>query len=201
MSGTPLLRHGLAELLGKTPGLLVVGGPPPGAARHATILIADAGDACPDPLIRLLLDRSPGVRVVVLADADDHLFLWKVLESGAHACLAKDVRLDELVSVIRAVHREGDRFVLSAPVGTLRKLRPVTDPGALTEREAEILRLVAAGMNNRHIAERLFVAEATVKRHLTNAYTKLGVTSRVQAVQKMRGSGLEFSGRRPDRAR
>lgn len=196
---TPLLQHGLAELLRKVPNFFVDDGRPPltmspvsaGEPSHTTILIIDASDEFPDTLVSPILDERPDSKIVVLTDSDDHLFLWKVLTSGAHACLAKGVQLDELVCVIHAVHRKKDRFVLSAPVGTLRKLRPSTAaPGPLTNREVEIMRLVAAGMSNRRISEQLFITESTVKRHLTNLYAKLDVTSRVQAIQKAFGHDL-----------
>ncbi|WP_176737202.1 response regulator transcription factor [Micromonospora citrea] len=167
--------------------------PVSGTPSHTTILVIDASDDCPDTLVAPILDERPDSKIIVLTDSDDHLFLWKVLTSGAHACLAKGLQLDELVCVIHAVHRKEDRFVLSAPVEALRKLRPSTAaPGPLTNREIEIMRLVAAGMSNRRICERLFITEATVKRHLTNVYAKLDVTSRVQAIQKaFRGDLIE----------
>ncbi|MBQ0994699.1 response regulator transcription factor [Micromonospora sp. H61] len=196
---TPLLRHGLAELLKKVPNFSVYDGrlspstspAPAGDSPHTTILITDPGDELPDLLVAPILDERPDSKVVVLTDSDDHLFLWKVLTSGAHACLAMGVQLEELVCVIQAVHRKEDRFILSAPVGTLRKLRPTTvAPGPLTNREVEIMRLVAAGMSNRRISEQLFISETTVKRHLTNVYAKLDVNSRVQAIQQAFGRDL-----------
>ncbi|MEU4777345.1 response regulator transcription factor [Micromonospora sp. NPDC023633] len=199
VTGTPLLQHGLAELLRKVPNFSVDDGLPPptvspvsaGQPSHTTILVIDAGDEFPDTLVSPILDERPDSKIVVLTDSDDPLFLWKVLTSGAHACLAKGVQLDELVCVIHAVHRKEDRFILSAPVGALRELRPSTAaPGPLTSREVEIMRLVAAGMSNRRISMQLFITEATVKRHLTNVYAKLDVTSRVQAIQKAFGRDL-----------
>ncbi|WP_346261528.1 response regulator transcription factor [Plantactinospora sp. ZYX-F-223] len=196
---TPLLQHGLTELLRKVPNFFVYDGRPSvtappllaGEASHTTILITDASNDFPDTLVSSILDERPGSKIVVLTDSADHLFLWKVLTSGVHACLAKGVQLDELVCVIHAVHRKEDRFILSAPIGELRKLRPATAaPGPLTNREIEIMRLVAAGMSNRRISEQLFITETTVKRHLTNVYAKLDVTSRVQAIRKAFGRGL-----------
>jgi DNA-binding NarL/FixJ family response regulator len=196
---TPLLQHGLAELLRKVPNFFVYDDRPPltaspvltGDPWHTTILITDAIDEFPDTMVSPILDERPESRIVVLTDSADHLFLWKVLTSGVHACLSKGVHLDELVSVIHAVHRKEDRFILSAPVGALRKLRPATaEPGPLTNREVEIMRLVAAGMSNRRISQQLFITETTVKRHLTNVYAKLDVTSRVQAIQKAFGRDL-----------
>lgn len=196
---TPLLQHGLAELLKKVPNFVVYDGLPSltaspvaaGELSHTTILVADASDEFPDRLVSPILDERPDSKVVVLTDSDDHVFLWKVLTSGAHACLAMGVHLDELVCAIQSVHRKEDRFILAAPVGTLRRLRPATAaPGPLTNREIEIMRLVAAGMSNRRISMQLFITETTVKRHLTNVYAKLDVTSRVQAIQKAFGRDL-----------
>ncbi|MEV4813555.1 helix-turn-helix transcriptional regulator [Micromonospora avicenniae] len=199
MTETPLLQHGLAELLRKVPNFFVYDDRPPltaspglaGDPWHTTILITDASDEFPDTMVSPILDERPESRIVVLTDSADHLFLWKVLTSGVHACLSKGVHLDELVSVLLAVHRKQDRFILSAPVGALRKLRPATaEPGPLTIREVEIMRLVAAGMSNRRISQQLFITETTVKRHLTNVYAKLDVSSRVQAIQKAFGRDL-----------
>ncbi len=139
---------------------------------------------------RRIVASGSAARVIVLTtyDADDYVFA--ALRAGASGFLLKDVRPVELVEAIRVVAR-GD--ALLAPTVTRRLLDrlvetlPETDPppvdlGELTERELEVLRLVALGLSNAEIAARLVVTEATVKTHVSAVLRKLRLRDRVQAV-------------------
>jgi DNA-binding NarL/FixJ family response regulator len=137
---------------------------------------------------RIVASGSP-TRVIILTtyDVDDSVFA--ALRAGASGFLLKDARPAELVEAIRVVAR-GD--ALLAPSVTRRLLDrfagvlPVPgappDLGELTEREVEVLRLVALALSNAEIAERLVLTEATVKTHVSSVLRKLGLRDRVQAV-------------------
>ncbi len=139
---------------------------------------------------RRIVESGSAARVVVLTtyDADENVFA--ALRAGASAFLLKDVRPGDLIEAVRIVAR-GD--ALLAPAVTRRLLDrlteslPDTEPqpvdlGPLTDRELEVLRLVALGLSNAEIAKRLVVTEATVKTHVSSVLRKLGLRDRVQAV-------------------
>ena len=139
---------------------------------------------------RRIVESGSAARVVVLTtyDADENVFA--ALRAGASAFLLKDVRPVDLIEAVRIVAR-GD--ALLAPAVTRRLLDrlteslPETEPrpvdlGRLTEREVEVLRLIALGLSNAEIAKRLVVTEATVKTHVSSVLRKLGLRDRVQAV-------------------
>jgi len=125
----------------------------------------------------------------VLTTFDRNEWVYEALRAGASGFLLKDVRGNRLTEAIRTV-AAGE--ALLAPAITRRLIEdfvsrapspaPVLPPAALTEREAEVLRLLAAGLTNAEIAERLFVEHSTVKTHVTRLLTKLGLRDRAQAV-------------------
>jgi len=144
-------------------------------------------------------EASPGSQVVVLTSyhEDDHIF--PAIKAGALSYLLKNVRPEELVAAVRAA-AEGEA-VLDSPVATrvmqqMRKsltspqtvVQPLVDP--LSERELEVLDLIAAGLTNREIADRLFITVGTVKRHVNNIYGKLQAHHRAEAIARARDLGL-----------
>jgi DNA-binding NarL/FixJ family response regulator/two-component sensor histidine kinase len=144
--------------------------------------------------IQALREQWPDVRVLILTTfaQDEHLF--EALRAGARGYLLKDAGPDELAAAIETVHAGGS---LVQPVMASRLLDRFGElatrerlPEALTEREVEVLRLVASGSRNREIAERLVVSEKTVKYHLGQAYAKLAVTGRTEAVARARELGI-----------
>jgi DNA-binding NarL/FixJ family response regulator len=146
---------------------------------------------------RRILGAGTGARVLMLTTFDLDEYVVQAIRAGASGFLLKDVRPAELVDAIRVV-AAGD--ALLAPSVTRRLLdrfaRAVPDdqtPPALdglTERELEILRLVAQGLSNAEIAERLVVGETTVKTHVSAVLRKLGLRDRVQAVIAAYDAGL-----------
>jgi DNA-binding NarL/FixJ family response regulator len=135
----------------------------------------------------LALPEPP--RVLVLTTFDRNEWVYEALRAGASGFLLKDVRGDRLTEAIRTV-ATGESLL--APTITRRLIEdfvsrgperpPQAPPAVLTEREAEVLRLLAAGLTNAEIAERLFVEHSTVKTHVTRLLTKLGLRDRAQAV-------------------
>jgi DNA-binding NarL/FixJ family response regulator len=139
---------------------------------------------------RQIVAAGSPARVIVLTTHDVDEYVFAALRAGASGFMLKDVRPPELVEAIRVVAR-GD--ALLAPTVTRRLLDHFADalPGAdakvpdlaeLTEREVEVLRLVALALSNAEIAGRLVLTEATVKTHVSSVLRKLGLRDRVQAV-------------------
>lgn len=193
-----LVRTGLRMILEAEPDIDVVG-----EAGNGAEAIDKSDRLSPDVVLmdirmpkvdgleatRRLLQGSGGPKVVVLTtfDLDEHVY--EALHAGASGFLLKDVPAHQLVHAIHAV-AAGD--ALLAPSVTRRLIaqfaRPKTTPATsslltqLTERETEVLKLLADGLSNAEIATHLFVGEATVKTHVARILAKLGVRDRVQAV-------------------
>lgn len=144
---------------------------------------------------RIVSADTDRVRIVVLTTFDLDEYVYAALQAGACGFLLKDVTPEHLIDAVRLV-KSGD--ALLAPSITRRLVeryaaRPVrARPGldSLTDREADVLRLMARGLGNQEIAERLFVSEATVKTHVAHVLDKLGVANRVQAVIAAYESGM-----------
>jgi DNA-binding NarL/FixJ family response regulator len=145
-------------------------------------------------------DRSPHVLILTTFDLDE--YVYEAMKAGASGFLVKDVRPEQLADAVRVV-ATGE--ALLAPTITRRLIeqvvrRPPPTAGApatlseLSERELEVLRLIARGLSNSEIARSLFVSEATVKTHVTHILTKLALRDRVQAVVLAYESGLVQAG-------
>lgn len=145
-----------------------------------------------------LRDRGVDVPVLVLTTFDDDALVLEALRAGARGYLLKDVTLEQLAHAVRTL---ADGGTLIAPSITDRLLRAIRSgpsplgPDAppaqeLTEREVEVLRLVAAGYSNREIAGVLFLAEGTVKNHVSTILLKLGARDRTNAVLRALHEGI-----------
>ncbi|GAA4981285.1 DNA-binding NarL/FixJ family response regulator [Nonomuraea thailandensis] len=186
----PVVRQGLRTFLDLQDDITVVGEAGDGA--QAVELV---GELSPDVLLLDLkmpvmdglgaLERLSGsaTRIVVLTSVSDPSDVGPAMRAGAAGFLYKDVDPTALVQAVRAVH--GGQ-VLLAPEAAEAMLATAADavvpaPVPLTEREREVLALIAAGRSNREIARSLAVAEKTVKTHVSNVLMKLGVQDRTQA--------------------
>jgi DNA-binding NarL/FixJ family response regulator len=158
---------------------------------------------------RILQPGGPAVRVLMLTTFDRDEYLYEAMKAGASGFLLKSAPPEQLVHAIRVV-AEGETLV--APAITRRLIedfvrRPppgsATPPGLedLTERETQVLLLIAEGLSNSEISGRLFLSEGTVKTHVNRILTKLALRDRVQAVVLAYESGLVRAGDRPDRPR
>ncbi|GAA3576513.1 response regulator transcription factor [Nonomuraea rosea] len=182
----PVVRQGLRTFLDLQDDITVVG-----EASDGEQAVALVGELTPDVLLLDLkmpvldglgaLERLTGsaTRVVVLTSVSDRSDVGPAMRAGASGFLYKDVDPNALVQAVRAVH--GGQ-VLLAPEAAEAMLAPAgAGPMPLTEREREVLALIAAGRSNREIARSLTVAEKTVKTHVSNVLMKLGVQDRTQA--------------------
>ncbi|MEU5876916.1 response regulator transcription factor [Spirillospora sp. NPDC047279] len=148
-------------------------------------------------------DGAEGPRVIILTTFDLDEYAFAAIKAGAGGFLLKDAGPAQLIEAIKAVHsgdavvapsttkRLLDRFALHLP-DQARQATGVLE--SLTDRESEVLHLVARGMSNAEIAERLYVSEATVKTHMGRILMKLGLRDRVQAVVFAYESGMVKSG-------
>ncbi len=203
-----LMRQGLESLLALSGEVEVVGHAGDGdealervAELDPDVLLLDLRMPGRDGIATLeeLRARSCAVPVLVLTTFDDDELVLRALRAGARGYLLKDVALEELVGAIRTL-AEGGTLVRPALTDRLLRglgTRPQPDdfahlptPEPLTPRETEILRLLASGFSNREIAEALFLAEGTVKNHLSTVLAKLGVRDRTRAVLRALHLGL-----------
>jgi DNA-binding NarL/FixJ family response regulator len=203
-----LFREGLRTLLSLQPDLDVVGEAGNGeeavrlaASLRPRVVLMDAQMPVLDGVAatRRLHAAQPECRVIMLTTFDDDENVFEGLRAGAVGYLLKDAPSEKLVEAIRAAAR-GESFlqpsVAAKVVAEFARLaekpaprpQPLIEP--LSERELEILRLVADGASNREIAAKLVIAEGTVKNHLTNILGKLSVRDRVQAALKAKELGL-----------
>ncbi len=187
----PMFRAGVVGSLREVPGIEVVG--EAGDAASALML---ARSELPDVIIldiampgsgltaaREIAAACPATRIVMLTVSEDEDDLLAAVKSGASGYVLKGAGAGELVSVIRSVHA-GEVYVAPALAwGMLRELQtPRTSPfDELTEREREVLELVAEGLSNQEVGDRLGLAEKTIKHYMTNILGKLQVRSRVEA--------------------
>lgn len=203
-----LFREALRTLLSVQADLEVVGEAANGeealvaASRlHPNVALMDLRMPLLDGVAatRRLQTTEPGCRVIVLTTFDDDEYVFEGLRAGAVGYLLKDTPSEKLVEAIRAAAR-GESFlqpsIAAKVVAEFARLtrQPLLQPQSLaeplSEREVEILRLVARGESNRAIATTLVLAEGTVKNHVTNILSKLGVQDRTQAALKARDLGL-----------
>jgi DNA-binding NarL/FixJ family response regulator len=202
-----LFREALRMLISSQPDLEVVG-----EAANGQEAISLADSARPNVVLmdlqmpvmngvaatRQLHSEQPGCRVIALTTFDEDEYIFDCLRAGAVGYLLKDAPSESLFAAIRAAAR-GESFL--QPSVTTRVLAEFTrlsdhpSPSStlvepLSDREEEILRLIARGSTNREIAEALFITEGTVKNHVTNILSKLDVRDRTQAALKARVLGF-----------
>jgi DNA-binding NarL/FixJ family response regulator len=208
-----LFRRGLEMVLEAEADIELVG-----EASDGEEAVSKAGDSLPDVVLmdirmprssgieacRALKDVSPSAKIVMLTISDEEEDLFEAIRAGASGYLLKDIPLDEVADTVRAVYGGQSLINPSMAAKLLTEFAvlarrdeeevPQQVPAPrLTDREIEVLRLVARGMNNRDIAKELFISENTVKNHVRNILEKLQIHSRMEAVMvAVREKIIEF---------
>ncbi len=188
-----VVRSGLEQLLSTAPDVELVG-----IAADGAEAVAQVAALAPDLVLmdlsmpgvdgieatRRIAESHPGSQVLVLTSFSDKQRILDALDAGAAGYVLKHAGPDELLDAIRAAHEGGSPLDPKAARVLLDRQRSGTSgriAAPLSEREVEVLRLVAEGLANKLIARRLGIAERTVKAHLTNVFQRIGVTDRTQA--------------------
>jgi DNA-binding NarL/FixJ family response regulator len=194
----PVVRMGLRGMLDAEPDLTVVGEASSGTegvdralALTPDIVLMDlrmpGGDGV--EATGRILSAVPGARVMVLTTYESDRDILRAIEAGASGYLLKDASPAELADGVRAAAR-GETVLAPSVASTLVRQVRSPAPPALSARETEVLKLVAAGLTNADIGKRLFISEATVKTHLLRIFNKLDVADRTAAVTTAMRHGL-----------
>jgi two-component system NarL family response regulator len=195
-----LFRRGLQMVLEQEPDIEVVEEASDGAEA-----IAKAAEALPDIVLMdvrmprrggidactAIHETVPSAKIIMLTISDEEADLYDAIKAGAMGYLLKEISIEEVAAAIRAVH--GGQSLISPSMASklltefasmIKKTddRQQVPTPRLTDREMEVLKLVAKGMNNRDIAKQLFISENTVKNHIRNILEKLQLHSRMEAV-------------------
>jgi len=200
-----VVRQGLRFLLESTGDIEVVG--ESGSAVEATaripalrpdvaVLDARLPDGSGIEVCRAIRSVDPGINALILTSYDDDEALFAAIMAGAAGYVLKEIRSTDLISAVRHVSAGGSLIDPALTARVLDRLRsgPTTAPelADLTEQELKLLALIAEGLTNRQIGERMFLAEKTVKNYVSSILAKLGLERRTQAAvlaSKLLGPG------------
>lgn len=193
----PVVREGLVAMIARQPDMVVVA-----QGENGQQAIALFKEHRPD--VSLIDLRMPGVsgieailaireefpqsRIIVLTTYDGDEDIYRALKAGVKAYLLKDVFREELLGAIRAVHA-GRRHI---PVAVATRLAERVASPDLTGREIEVLKLIAQGSSNKEIAHQLAITEGTVKGHVNNILSKMGVDDRTEAAMSALRRGIIY---------
>jgi DNA-binding NarL/FixJ family response regulator len=195
-----LFRRGLQMVLAQEPDIEVVGEAPDGAEA-----VEKAKTLKPDIVlmdVRMpkrsgieatgdIRDALPGVKILMLTISDEEADLYESIKAGASGYLLKEISIEEVADAIRSVWAGQSRISPSMASKLLSEFAAISQRAGdrrdlaaakLTDREMQVLKLVAQGLNNKDIAEQLFISENTVKNHIRNILDKLHLHSRMEAV-------------------
>lgn len=201
----PVVRDGLSGMFAAAPDFSVLGEAADGAeavqmaaALRPDVILMDLRMPGMDGVTAIaeLASRGIETRVLVLTTYDTDSYVVPAIEAGATGYLLKDVPRAELQRAVRAAARGEAVLAPAVAARLMSQVRAPAVPGtgsgaeSLSQRELEVLQLVAAGATNREAAARLFISEATVKTHLLHLYAKLGVGDRAAAVAEGYNRGL-----------
>jgi DNA-binding NarL/FixJ family response regulator len=200
-----LLRQGLASLLALEEDLEIIG-----QASHGQEAIAQATELQPDVILmdvrmpvcdgvtatKEIHQRFPWIRILVLTTFDDDEYIWQSLQAGALGYLLKSTPSSQLANAIRTLYQGHSQLGPSIASKVFAQMNsqpsePPTTNHHFSDRETEILQLLGQGLNNKEIAQQLYLTEGTVKNHISRILAELGMRDRTQAAlwaQKHLGS-------------
>ncbi|MDX1614144.1 MAG: response regulator transcription factor [Candidatus Promineifilaceae bacterium] len=195
-----MVRRGLAAFLKVKPDLDLVG-----EARNGAEALAVCARARPDVVLMDLVmpemdgaaateeirQRWPEIQIIALTSFQEQNLIHEALTAGAISYLLKNVSVDELAAAVRAAHAGRSTLAPEAMQALLHGPAEDQPPDfALTKRELEVLTLLAEGLNNREIADQLFISRATVKAHVSHILNKMTASNRAEAIALALRSGL-----------
>jgi DNA-binding NarL/FixJ family response regulator len=190
-----LFRQGLASLLDLEEDLVIVG-----QASNGTIAIEHAAKTQPDVILmdirmpvcdgvtatRAIHQRFPWIKILVLTTFDEDEYIWQSLQAGALGYLLKSTPAAQLATAIRTVHQGHSQLGPTIASKVFAQINQSTLPNEETanykfsDREREILGLLGQGLNNREIAQQLYLTEGTVKNHISRILSEMGLRDRTQ---------------------
>ncbi len=198
-----VVRDGLSSMLARQQDFAVVG-----EAANGKLAVESARELRPDVILmdlrmpemdgveamRRIREDDPDARFIVITTFDTDEFIFDAIEAGAKGYLLKDASREDLFAAVRAVHRGDSLINPGVTAKVLERLTQLSRHGPpadlLSERELEVLRLMAKGSANKEIGSQLFISESTVKTHVANIFNKLGVGDRTQAVTEAMQRGI-----------
>ena len=194
-----VVRQGLRMFLGLDPDLQIIGEATNGLEAielskqlQPDIILMDLLMPVMDGLtaIQKIKKAQPEVEIIALTSVIEDDRVFNAIHAGAMGYLLKDTQASELVQRIKAANRGEVQLHPEAAKRLIREVRSPDSPEKLTDRETEVLKLIARGLSNKDIATRLVVSEKTVKTHVSNLLTKLNLPSRTQAALYALKEGL-----------
>jgi DNA-binding NarL/FixJ family response regulator len=202
-----LFREGLKALLAVTEDIEIIG-----EAEDGDSALKKSRELEPDVILmdinmpglngirvtEQILAKQPRVRIIMLTMLDDDASIFHAMRAGARGYLLKGADSEEVLSVIRAVAEGQALFGPAIAARLMNYFKELSTAPAvadtpfpeLTERELDVLRLIAQGLNNQEIAQKLVLSHKTVRNHITNIFSKLQVADRAQAIVRAREAGL-----------
>ncbi|MGD1929803.1 MAG: response regulator [Leptolyngbyaceae cyanobacterium] len=183
----PIVRNGIAQMVNLAEGMTVVAEAATGlnavqqfrdVQPDVTLMDLRMPDITGVEAIAAIRQDFPDARIAILTtyDTDEDIFLG--LQAGAKGYLLKDTEIDDLIDAIRTIHA-GKKYI---PPAVGAKLAERMSLSSLSDREHEVIQLMAEGKTNQAISKQLHISESTIKFHISNIFVKLGVSDRTQAV-------------------
>ncbi|HEX3027857.1 MAG TPA: response regulator transcription factor [Clostridia bacterium] len=189
----PIVRDGLGMILGLCDDMEVVYGAGNGeealqaCVTYATdIILMDIRMPIMDGVMatKLIKEKYPSIKIIILTTFNDDEFIFDALKNGASSYLLKDMTSDEIINSIKLIYSGGTVLHDNVAAKILNKFTKTdtnnSENQMLTPREIELARLVAEGLSNKEIAQRLYITEGTAKNHITSILSKLNLSHRTQ---------------------
>ena len=199
VDGHTLTRYGLRELMTQQPDIEIVAESGSAAAARADIWrtrpdVVTVDVSLPDGnglgLAREFRDGDAGLGIVLLTSQEEDDVLFRALETGVSAFVAKSAPVEEVLAAIRHAAVAASSFTAAGLAVALARRRAATDRVALSPQQAEVLRLLSAGLSIPAIAATMFISQSTAKTYVARLYEKLDVTNRAQALMAAMQLGL-----------